>query len=89
MDDELITVAELAALLKVNQQTVRNWIDAGKIPHLQIGERRVRVWRSDLDRFLGALTAGHQVRLPDPEPGIWDGERLRLRTAVNRRRVLS
>jgi hypothetical protein len=25
-DDELMTVAEIAAILKLNQQTVRNWI---------------------------------------------------------------
>jgi hypothetical protein len=28
VDDEFLTVAEVAAILKLNQQTVRNWIDA-------------------------------------------------------------
>ena len=28
MPDEFMTVAEVAAILKLNQQTVRNWIDA-------------------------------------------------------------
>jgi excisionase family DNA binding protein len=27
-----MTVAEVASVLKLNQQTVRNWIDAGKLP---------------------------------------------------------
>ena len=30
--EEFMTVAEVAAILKLNQQTVRNWIDAGKLP---------------------------------------------------------
>jgi hypothetical protein len=29
MDEEFMTVAEVAAILKLNQQTVRNWTDAG------------------------------------------------------------
>ena len=52
--DELLTVAEIADILKINPQTVRNWIDAGKIPHLRIGQRRVRVYRRDFDAFLRA-----------------------------------
>lgn len=42
--DEFMTVAEIAALLKLNQQTVRNWIDNGKLSAIRIG-RRVRVKR--------------------------------------------
>ena len=30
--DEFLTVAEIAAVLKVNAQTVRNWIDRGELP---------------------------------------------------------
>jgi DNA-binding transcriptional MerR regulator len=30
--EEFMTVAEVAALLKLNQQTIRNWIDAGPLP---------------------------------------------------------
>lgn len=51
-DDEFLTVAEVAAMLKLNQQTVRNWIDQGTLSALRIG-RRVRIRRSDLDRLLG------------------------------------
>jgi len=38
-------------LLKLNQQTVRNWIDQGSLPAVRVG-RRVRIRRSDLDRVL-------------------------------------
>jgi excisionase family DNA binding protein len=48
MADEFLTVAEIAELLKVNPQTVRNWIDRGELPAVRVGARRVRVRRSDL-----------------------------------------
>jgi excisionase family DNA binding protein len=49
--EEFLTVAEVATMLKLNQQTVRNWIDQGSLPALRVG-RRVRIRRSDLDRKL-------------------------------------
>jgi len=45
-------VAEIAALLKVNQQTVRNWIDRGELASVRAGARRVRVRRRDLEAYL-------------------------------------
>ena len=59
LDDEFLTVADVAELLKLNQQTVRNWIDQGSLPALRVG-RRVRIRRSDLERVLqdGATRAG-------------------------------
>jgi excisionase family DNA binding protein len=73
--DEFLTVAEVAALLKINQQTVRNWIDAGKLPAVRVGARRVRVTRSDLERFLeqGRTGAGAAAE-PSPAHAFWDGE---------------
>ena len=41
LPDEFMTVAEVAAILKLNQQTVGNWIDKGELPALHVG-RRVR-----------------------------------------------
>jgi excisionase family DNA binding protein len=49
--DAFLTVAEVAELLKLNQQTVRNWIDQGSLPALRVG-RRVRIRRVDLDELL-------------------------------------
>jgi excisionase family DNA binding protein len=75
--DEFLTVAEIAAMLKLNQQTIRNWIDQGKLPALHVG-RSVRVRRADFDAF---LDKGYSGRRPPtkhgrttPEPSIWDGE---------------
>jgi excisionase family DNA binding protein len=50
--DEFLTVMEIAEQLKVNQQTVRNWIDRGELVGVRVSSRRVRVRRSDLDRFI-------------------------------------
>ena len=58
LGESFLTVAEVAELLKLNQQTVRNWIDAGTLPALRVG-RRVRIKRSDLERLLEqGYTAG-------------------------------
>jgi excisionase family DNA binding protein len=54
MEDTFLTVAEL---LKLNAQTVRNWIDRGELAAVRVGARRVRVRESELDRFLEAGTA--------------------------------
>jgi excisionase family DNA binding protein len=61
-DDEYLTVSEIAEHLRLNQQTVRNWIDQGSLPAVRIG-RRVRVRRVDLDRILAQGTTA-----PDPVP---------------------
>ena len=49
--ESFLTVAEVAGILKLNQQTVRNWIDQGSLPALRVG-RRVRIRRSDFERIL-------------------------------------
>jgi excisionase family DNA binding protein len=61
-DDEYLTVAEIAEHLKLNQQTLRNWIELGSLPAVRVG-RRVRVRRADLDRIL----AQGQTAAVEPE----------------------
>lgn len=62
--DELLTVAEVAELLKLNQQTVRNWIDAGQLPAVRVGPRRVRVTRAALEGILEPTS----TTAPRPKP---------------------
>ncbi len=74
--DEFLTVAEVAELLKLNQQTVRNWIDQGSLPALKVG-RRVRIRRSDLERVLdeGATRTGKAAQGEGPSAAdFWGGE---------------
>ena len=62
--EEFLTVAEVADRLKMNQQTIRNWIDRGELPAIRLGGRRVRIRQADLDEFVALSTAG---RKPDSE----------------------
>jgi excisionase family DNA binding protein len=74
--EEFLTVAEVAELLKLNQQTVRNWIDQGFLPALKVG-RRVRIRRSDLERVLqdGATRTGKAAVGGGPSAeDFWGGE---------------
>jgi excisionase family DNA binding protein len=57
LDESFLTVAEVAEVLKLNQQTVRNWIDQGSLPALKVG-RRVRIRRSDFHRLLADGSRG-------------------------------
>ena len=52
--DEFLTVAGVADLLRINQQTVRNWIDRRELSAVRVGAGRVRVRRADLDAFPAA-----------------------------------
>jgi excisionase family DNA binding protein len=64
----------VAELLKLNQQTVRNWIDGGYLPALRVG-RRVRVRRTDLDELLEKSIARPRRRQePSAAQAFWDGE---------------
>jgi excisionase family DNA binding protein len=75
--ESFLTVAEVAELLKLNQQTVRNWIDQGSLPALRVG-RRVRIRRSDLERVLQAgATRSDSSGGAQPSPSaedFWGGE---------------
>jgi excisionase family DNA binding protein len=68
--DELMTVAEIAAVLKLNQQTIRNWIDQDRLPAVRLG-RRVRVKRSDYEQLL-ASAAGSATSTPPA--GVYTAE---------------
>jgi excisionase family DNA binding protein len=54
MADELMTVPEVAATLRLNEQTVRRWLRHNVLPGIRLGSRQAgwRVRRSDVERFL-------------------------------------
>ena len=76
IEESFLTVADVAEMLKLNQQTVRNWIDQGSLPALKVG-RRVRIRRSDLERVLAesslGSSGGSRGRGPSAED-FWGGE---------------
>jgi excisionase family DNA binding protein len=77
VDEQYLTVAEVAELLRLNQQTVRNWIDQGSLPALRVG-RRVRIKRSDFERLVSdGYSAGSTPDGADAGPSaedFWGGE---------------
>lgn len=48
IDEDYVTVAEAATLLRVAPSTVRRWIREGDVPAYRIGRRRVALKRGDL-----------------------------------------
>ena len=58
-------------MLKLNQQTVRNWIDQGSLPALRVG-RRVRIKRSDFERVLEQSYSAGGAPAPPAGPSAED-----------------
>jgi excisionase family DNA binding protein len=54
----LLTVSEVAGILRVSGETVRNWCAAGKLPAVQSPSGRWLVWREALEKELGAKIKG-------------------------------
>jgi excisionase family DNA binding protein len=79
-EDEFLTVNEIAEHLRLNQQTVRNWIDQGRLRAVRVG-RRVRVRRTDLDHLVseGATVAGDP---PEAAPQVSADSRDQFARAV-------
>jgi excisionase family DNA binding protein len=67
--EELLAVDEIATTVKMNPQTIRNWIDNGYLPAIRIG-RRVRVNQSDFDALLEADYTGNKP----PPAGVCGGD---------------
>ncbi len=51
MDKELITVEELAKILRISEWTAYNLVRKHKIPSIKIG-RQIRIKRKDLEKLL-------------------------------------
>lgn len=70
--DDLMTVADVARILRLNQQTVYNWVDRGELAALHVG-RRVRIRREDFEAMVEAGYTGRTGHQPQPGLTIWDG----------------
>jgi excisionase family DNA binding protein len=78
-DDEFLTVNEIAEHLRLNQQTIRNWIDQGSLPAVRVG-RRVRVRRADFERLVSA--GATPADSPEPAPAVSADPRDQFAAAV-------
>ena len=57
-------------MLRLNQQTVRNWIVNGSLPAVRVGQRRVRIRASDVEKVIAegstaSTDAGERPLSPD------------------------
>lgn len=58
----LLTVAEVALVLKVTRWTVKNWIRAGKLSAVQLGgPRTIRISDVDLTAFVKGNRDGSRI----------------------------
>lgn len=60
MAEDLLTVPEVAELLKLKEGTIRTWLREGKLPGFLLGSRQAgwRVRRSDMDQFIEETRQG-------------------------------
>ena len=79
--EDIVTVARIAEILRLNQQTVRNWIDQGSLPAIRVG-RRVRVRWGDVEAMMKpagpAIPGGGSSGPSADAQGFWDGEYMPL-----------
>ena len=52
MPDKILTIEEVAKLMKVSLKTVYRWINGGQLPAAKIGYKTYRVFEKDLIKFL-------------------------------------
>lgn len=75
--DPWLTLAEVAAELRVNPSTVRLWVTQGRLPASRAGQRKWLVRRSELDRMLNPQPAAPATDRPaDPARLPMPGDRL-------------
>lgn len=88
MPDEFLTVAEIAGRFKINEQTVRNWIDQDELPAVWLGVRRVRVRESDLDAFIAASEMRRkQLEAGDPWAQVYEAAKATLAATMKQDRA--
>lgn len=51
---DMLTIAEVAPLLSMSEETVRHIIRKGKLPAIRPSERVIRIQRADLEAFIDA-----------------------------------
>ncbi|MDP3043633.1 MAG: helix-turn-helix domain-containing protein [bacterium] len=50
--DDILTIQEVAKVLKVSNRTVYRWVDSNDLKAAKIGRKTYRVFESDLRKFV-------------------------------------
>jgi excisionase family DNA binding protein len=58
VEEKFYTIKQVAEMLSVHRTTVYDWMNAGRLAYVQVGERR-RIQQSDLETF---IKAGHPAK---------------------------
>lgn len=53
-DDDLLTLAQVAAMLNVSPATVKRFVRSGELPIVRFGYHTIRCRRGDVDAFIVA-----------------------------------
>lgn len=61
IDEEYLTVAEVATLLRVAPSTIRRWIREGDVPAYRLGRRRVALKRADVATLITPTRIGTKM----------------------------
>ena len=61
MSDDLLTTTDAAALLKVSGETVRRWVEAGRIRHVRLPSGQLRFHRADIEDILEPIDRSDQA----------------------------
>lgn len=80
MDDQFLTIAEAADLVKVHRSTIQRLIARGGLPSYRIGERGVRIKRADLEATMLPTAISEDPRTL--VHAMTEEERRRLRETV-------
>ncbi|MBA3450192.1 MAG: helix-turn-helix domain-containing protein [Chloroflexia bacterium] len=72
IDEEYVTVAEAATLLRVAPSTIRRWIREGDVPAYRIDRRRVALKRDELETLITPIRPelGMNISLAGDEPKL-------------------
>lgn len=78
VDDDLLTLPEIAEMLRLNPSTIRLWVHEQRLPAHKAGARKWLVRRGDLERMLAEQPhIGHpkgastSPTAPPPAPTDW------------------
>lgn len=65
-ESDYLTVAQAAAMLQVDQSTIRRWLDQGRLPAYRVGARHLRLKRADVDRLVVPAPRGSDEAADSP-----------------------